>query len=368
MIIPLNAVARCRCLIIGVAVWLATCLPVFAHDPGLSSANLELSRSGAALEVVFNERDLAAVAGLSASELRSGAPAAQSALDALARRAVEFSIAGQPQEASAVTAKADDNNNVEFHYRFPPIGNAGEVAFESRLLPEMSFGHRQAFAAKDSRGMPLARKILSGQDRVVRFPVTETSGLLADGGARFYEFFLLGIRHIATGYDHLLFLFGLLIVCRGLKGALLLITCFTLAHSLTLALSTFGLVNLPSRWVEAIIAASILYVGLENLVRRDGLLRGRWLLTFVFGLVHGLGFASVLHELGVAQHGWGAIVPLVAFNSGVEVGQLAVAALVLPIIWKLRQRDGFLRVGVPACSVAVAAAGAYWLIERTLLS
>ncbi len=139
------------------------------------------------------------------------------------------------------------------------------------------------------------------------------------------------------------------------------------AHSLTLALSTFGLVNLPSRFVEATIAASIVYVGVENLLRRDGMLRGRWLLTFVFGLIHGLGFASVLHEMGIAKTGLNAVVPLVAFNSGVEVGQLSVAALVLPIIWQIRRRPAFLRVGIPACSAFVALAGAYWLFERTLL-
>ena len=187
-------------------------------------------------------------------------------------------------------------------------------------------------------------------------------------GVRFLEFFSLGVRHILTGYDHLLFLFGLLIVCRTPRSALLLITCFTLAHSLTLALSTFGLVDLPSRFVEASIAASILYVGLENLLRRDAVLRGRWLLTFAFGLIHGLGFASVLHEMGIAKTGLSAVVPLVAFNLGVEAGQLTIAALVLPIIWQLRKRPGFLRVGVPACSVLVGAAGAYWLFERTVLS
>ena len=100
----------------------------------------------------------------------------------------------------------------------------------------------------------------------------------------FLGFLLLGVRHILTGYDHLLFLFGLLVMCRTGRAAALLITCFTAAHSLTLALSTFGLVNLPSRFVEAAIAASILYVGLENIVRREKPISGRALLTFAFGL------------------------------------------------------------------------------------
>ncbi len=102
-------------------------------------------------------------------------------------------------------------------------------------------------------------------------------------------------------------------------------------------------------------------------MRRDGILRGRWLLTFVFGLIHGLGFASVLHEMGIAKEGLGAVIPLVAFNSGIEAGQLVIAVIVLPIIWQLRRRPVFLRFGVPIFSLLVAAAGAFWLLERTLL-
>ena len=120
--------------------------------------------------------------------------------------------------------------------------------------------------------------------------------------------------------------------------------------------------------VEPAIAASIVYVGIENLFGGKGRLQWRWVLTFAFGLIHGLGFASVLREMGVATAGVAAIVPLVSFNLGVEAGQLSVAAVALPIIWKLRERPSFLRVGVPACSFVVALAGGYWFLERTLLS
>ncbi|MEO8045012.1 MAG: HupE/UreJ family protein, partial [Spartobacteria bacterium] len=173
---------------------------------------------------------------------------------------------------------------------------------------------------------------------------------------------------ILTGYDHLLFLFGLLIVCRNLRQAALLITCFTIAHSLTLALSTFGLVQLPSRWIESAIAASILYVGLENLLRGEGHLRGRWLLTFTFGLVHGLGFAGVLREMGVADGGWTTVAPLAGFNLGVEAGQLCVAAILLPLLLRLRKNPQFLRVAIPVASVVVAAAGGCWLVQRAFFS
>ncbi|MEO7597450.1 MAG: HupE/UreJ family protein, partial [Opitutus sp.] len=156
-----------------------------------------------------------------------------------------------------------------------------------------------------------------------------------DTGSLFWSFLRLGVTHIWTGYDHLLFLFGLLIVCRTLRTVVAIISCFTVAHSLTLALATFDLATLSPRWVEPAIAASIVFVGLENLWRRGAEPRGRMLVTFCFGLVHGFGFANVLRGLGVGSGGRGIALPLFTFNLGVELGQIAVASLVLPIMWQL---------------------------------
>lgn len=354
-----------RLIAISALIFAASCLRAFGHDPGLSGANLDLTDGGVTVVLTFNERDIAGLFGITADTLR--APGSQRELEGMASRAVALRQDSLVLAPSASSAAIDENQNVEFRYTFAMPRAITQLTFDSLLLQDLPFGHRQAFAARDAAGNEIARQILSGRDRVATVSVRGTQSA-PRGGSRFFEFLLLGIRHILTGYDHLLFLFGLLVVCRTLRSALLLITCFTIAHSLTLALSTFGLVNLPSRFVEATIAASILYVGIENFLRADGALRGRWLLTFAFGLIHGLGFASVLREMGIARTGLAAVVPLVAFNSGVEVGQLTVAAALLPILWKLRQRPAFLRLGVPACSLAVAAAGAYWLFERTVLS
>jgi len=348
---------------------LALCVSALAHDPGLSSANLEIAHGAVNLQLTYNERDIAGLVGATVDELKSGSVEARAKLDVAARRAVLLRFEGQPQTPNSIATSTDQNSNVELRYTFTSPAAIAEIGFESALLKEMAFGHRQAFAAFDFSGREIARSILSGRESGTTFSLgNSATQQTPDSKSRFSAFFLLGVHHIVTGYDHLLFLLGLLIVCRTPRSALLLITCFTVAHSFTLALSTFGLVDLPGRLVEAIIAASILYVGIENVVRRDGILRGRWLLTFVFGLIHGLSFAGVLHEMGIAKQGLGAAVPLVAFNSGVEAGQLAIAAVVLPIIWQLRRRPGFLRVGVPACSALVAVAGAYWLLERTVWS
>src|SRR5437870_13027848 len=106
----------------------------------------------------------------------------------------------------------------------------------------------------------------------------------------FADFLLMGVRHIWTGYDHLLFLFGLLIVTRNFSSSVKIITCFTIAHSITLAVATLSLVRISSRIVEPLIAVSIIYVGIENLIS-GGDPRCRWMLTFAFGLIHGFGFA-----------------------------------------------------------------------------
>jgi hydrogenase/urease accessory protein HupE len=174
---------------------------------------------------------------------------------------------------------------------------------------------------------------------------------------------MLGIEHILKGYDHLLFLLALLIVARNWLSSLKIITCFTIAHSITLAVATLNLLQMPSQLVEPLIAVSIVYVGVENILRR-GDPQGRWLLTFAFGLVHGFGFASVLREMGVASREGGVALPLFSFNLGVEVGQIIVAAVALPVIWQLRKQDCFLRRAVPACSVLVAVAGGIWFVQR----
>src|SRR4029077_6147388 len=173
----------------------------------------------------------------------------------------------------------------------------------------------------------------------------------------------LGVEHILTGADHLLFILGLLVVCRRFRTVAAIVTCFTVAPSVTLALAALNVVTLPVRVVEPLIAATIVVVGIENLLRGDEP-KGRWLLTFGFGLVHGLGFAGALKEIGLGSAGTSIVGPLVAFNLGVEIGQLAVAAAVLLLIWKLRALPPFARNGARLTSLIVAVVGLVWLVER----
>ena len=177
-------------------------------------------------------------------------------------------------------------------------------------------------------------------------------------------FFALGVHHILTGYDHLLFLVALLLRGGPPLSLLKIVTAFTVAHSVTLALAVLGLVALPDRLVESVIAGSIIWVAVENAIATGPLPR-RWLVGFVFGLVHGFGFSSALGPLALppVRRAWA----LLTFNLGVEAGQIAVIALLLPaLVWlggrRWRQR------AVQVASLGVAAAGLVWLIERVFLA
>lgn len=184
---------------------------------------------------------------------------------------------------------------------------------------------------------------------------TQTSGSKLQ---TFLRFVWLGMQHIATGYDHLAFLLGLLIATASLRSLVKTITSFTIAHSITLALATFDVVILPSRFTESMIALSIIYVAVENLIRNRSL--ERWRITFLFGLIHGFGFSNVLREMQLPRADLA--LSLFSFNAGVEIGQLIFVILLFPAIEDLMKRGWtWLR---PAVSSAIALLAAYWFIQR----
>jgi hypothetical protein len=170
----------------------------------------------------------------------------------------------------------------------------------------------------------------------------------------------LGVEHILGGFDHLLFLLGLIALPGTLRALLWAISAFTLAHSLSLALAIFGVVAPPSIWVETLIALSIAYVGGENLLRRDG--SARWRLTFLFGFVHGFGFAGALREIGVPQDR--APAALALFNAGVELGQLAVLALLVPALAWLQCRPRVWLLSSRTLNGLLVAIGLGWGAQR----
>jgi hypothetical protein len=188
-------------------------------------------------------------------------------------------------------------------------------------------------------------------------------------------FVVEGGRHLVTGYDHMLFLLslilaaGLIVRREGLRAALRdvawVVTAFTLGHSLSLAAAALGWVSLPSAVVEIAIAASIVLVALGNVARPEARIARPWL-AGVFGLVHGFGFSSVLAELGLPPAH--RVLALLSFNVGIELAQLAFVAAVLVPLARLAHHDGYRRFVLQGASLAIAACGGVWLVERAIPS
>lgn len=239
------------------------------------------------------------------------------------------------------------------------------------VLARLGEGHRE-YVQVLREGAPVTEGLLSAAEPSLAFrlgaatndasavtPTSESAGRVA----RAVGFFKLGVEHIITGYDHLLFLAGLILVCRKLRDLLAVVTSFTLAHSVTLGLSALGGVQLPPALVEPLIAASIIVVGIENLVLRGAEPRRRWMPAFAFGLIHGFGFAGALRESGFGD-GAASWLSLATFNLGVEAGQLALVALALPLlVWARRQP----KVETPlmqCASALVVAGGTFWFAQR----
>ena len=176
------------------------------------------------------------------------------------------------------------------------------------------------------------------------------------------KFLPAGIHHILVGPDHLLFLVGLLLLGGTVRQLAVIVTSFTVAHSITLSLAALNIVSPPARLIEPAIALSIVYVGADNLLKRDGRDVRAWI-AFAFGFVHGFGFANVLREMDLPARalGWS----LFSFNVGVEIGQLLVVAVVAMALAALRARsEAAGRQLAFAGSIVVMAAGAFWFVQR----
>jgi HupE / UreJ protein len=256
--------------------------------------------------------------------------------------------------------------------------NAGALKIDYRLLFDIDAQHRGLLKLTD--GEHTTSAIFSVEKPALEFAQNASaSGSIAN---TLPGFIADGIKHIAIGFDHILFLIALLLPAvmirhgrkwqpvttlpKALIGVASIVTAFTVAHSITLSLATLGIVSVPSRWVESLIAASVAITAIDNVVPcfPKFLQQRRWLVAFAFGLIHGFGFATVLQELNLPRADL--VLSLVGFNVGVEVGQLALVALVLPIIYALRTRDAYPRFVVTGGSMAIMLLAVGWLVERSL--
>lgn len=358
-----NAPSTVRCyLLVSFAICLMLALPAraLAHEVGLSRGTYTASGNSVTIELVLSRKEAtSAVSGIDAdqdgrlteAELTAAGGALQKAI--VDRVRVHVGDAPCPGELDATHLSEEDGLELKATYTcVAPIERAN---VEVELILDLAHGHRHI--ARSTVGSHVTETVLSRGQRTLE--------LVAAPGAPapkrdHLSMFVLGLEHILTGYDHLVFLFGLVLVGGRLRSLLGVVTAFTVAHSITLGLSALKLWAPRPSIVEPAIALSIAYVGVENFFVKSA--DKRWRITFPFGLIHGFGFAGALQEVALPR----ADIPsaLFLFNLGVEAGQIAVLALVLPILALLRKQKWFETFGIKGASVLIVIAGLVWFFMR----
>jgi len=261
-----------------------------------------------------------------------------------------------------------DNDGVDVRVRWSCASQTGKLRYRNTILLDVSPTARQVVLM--GSGTDVTQDLLDARHSEIRLaePASPSQREVIQ------RYIGAGIEHIFLGYDHIAFLIAVVLWARRLWPVVQVVTAFTLAHSLTLSLAVLDIVRIPSAIVEPAIAASIAYVALENFLSRR--VDKRWRDTFAFGLIHGFGFAGALQEFGLPRD---ALVPaLGAFNFGVEIGQVAIVSLIVPVLL------GFDRVlargenpkiapsrraiAVYPISAAITALATFWLLSRTGLT
>jgi hydrogenase/urease accessory protein HupE len=346
-----------------VAVLFCLSVSAFAHELGSTRVSALFNHDGTyQIEIVTDARAL--VAKLSGGAQPGAQPleAQLSALDQSFRRRVGIQF-----DASAATPAIKYSVTSDTGTQVAIIRLSGSVPAGARRF-EWRYGWTYtayAFTLTDGRKAQRTEWLEGGQSST---PYELTASPASwDQFAIAWRYLTLGFTHIVPhGLDHVLFVLGIYLLAARVRSVLWQVSAFTVAHSITLALSIYGIIAAPSVFVEPLIALSIAYVGIENIFVTD--LRPRRLaLVFGFGLLHGMGFAGVLNDLGLPRDQF--VTALITFNLGVEAGQLAVIGLAFLLAgWRWRSRAWYRsRIVVPA-SAAIACMAVYWTIERVWLA
>ena len=343
-----------------------------AHDERFSTSNVEVKPNEVLWTVDVGVAGLEKVIRLPAGELdltEAQLQAAKSDIIAYLLECLKVEINGNPVEAEAGALEpvyATGTTGQKYisyarqHLRFPSAAEVKRVQFSSALFFTVIRNHQAAVIVSWGGVQKVYNKYGPYELDLTLSRLNPT--ILGTA----VEFILWGMHHIFVGYDHIAFLMALLLAAQKLRDMVRVVTSFTVAHSITLLLAALDLIRLPGAVTESLIAASIVYVAAENFFITEG--RYRWVLTFAFGLVHGLGFSSVLRDR--LQDLQSILIPVVSFNLGVELGQISILLVVLPVLTLIRRAPDdkarerrqwwLIRVG----SVPILLLGTFWLVDR----
>lgn len=333
--------------------------PALAHPAPFSYVDLRLQPGLIQGSVVAHIFDVAHDLDIANPErLLDPAFAAQQSRAVAALLAPRLMVSADGQALAPEWSEIDvipDRQSIRIQLRFRLTAAPGRVAVDARLFP-YDPAHQTFLNIYD--GDALTQAILDlGHSRFEYFAGTRQGAI-----AVMRQFVPAGVKHIALGADHLLFLLGLLLLGGSLRQLAIIVTAFTVAHSLTMTLAALSLVMPPARIIDPAIALSIVYVGTDNLLVQGGRDVRAWI-AFTFGFIHGFGFAGVLREMHLPPRalGWS----LFSFNAGIEVGQVIVVFAVATALTALRKRSEVAGKRLAfAGSLAVVAAGTFWFIER----
>lgn len=361
---------------LAVAACLGAAAPAFAHGVGSSTLRLRVDGARIAGDWQLNLHDARLAVGLDPAA--AGPPAfaelrgREDSLRAVLLHSLALRANGQPCPLRVEPAPMTWNR--EFDYVQLGLEAACPVAptrlaIRTDLLFDRDPKHRAYFSVEDARVVSVG--VLRTDQRSVEFGIRQFHA-----GEIALEFIREGVWHIWTGFDHMLFLIALLLpapllltarqwtVRPGLRDSahevLKVVTAFTLSHSLSLALSFFGLVRPPAQWVEVGIALSVFAAAWNNL--RPFLPGRAWTMAFGFGLVHGLGFAGALGNLSLPRQS--RVLALASFNVGVEFGQLAIVAVALPVLYAASRRRPYPRLVMGIGSLLIAWLAVIWTLQR----
>jgi hypothetical protein len=340
-----------------------------AHTPDTSYCKIAIGREEVAVTFTFDLATYSRMTRIDANGdgqiTRAEFVAAAPALESFLRRTIFLELNEReaefgPLDAPAWFASGESIAASDFPQRLATLTFRNDVLH----APEAVAITFDFFRTLGDRHTVLGSFLWNRQENPVIFSRFEPDYLF-DTGYRvpalhqFRQYLSLGISHIFRGYDHIAFLLALLFV-RRFRDLVKIITAFTIAHTLTLILAALGVVSLPGRLVESAIAASIVFVAAQNIWLKSEAPH-RWRIAFAFGLIHGFGFAAVLRELGLPAEGL--VRSLLAFNLGVELGQLAIAAACWPVLLWVSRRPWAPRVRIIVSSTLLVF-GAAWLIDR----
>jgi hydrogenase/urease accessory protein HupE len=353
-------------LLAWLTVLLGVALPAEAHEVNLVTARVVLTPDRiVSIELGLKGSDVDRLIGTKIYDARRDAvdPAAVEAAKSafLAYMGTHLAVTGGGRACLAGDpAILADGDGVIYRHSFACADAAGDIVYRSNVLTEKDKAARQVVLIAQGRSETQA--LLDAGNTTVTLSTAPPSLW-----STMQRYVITGIEHIFLGYDHIAFLIAVVLWARRLVPVVKIVTAFTIAHSITLSLAALDLLVIPSSIVEPAIAASIVFVAVENFFSRD--VDRRWRVAFLFGLIHGFGFAGVLREIGLPPNA--AVPALAAFNIGVEIGQVAIVAVALPIL-RLADRLSAASRSEPvravrlvyALSAVIGLLGSYWLLAR----